>query len=90
VRVIVGTTVGFAVAVVLLNRPYMSAYDDPTGQLVLLAVGVLFAAGFAWLTRITRIPQPERFLATPASSPVSAHAGGLSQRTTTVIAGRTP
>ncbi|MFD4248281.1 type II secretion system F family protein [Amycolatopsis thermoflava] len=67
VRVIVGTTLVFAVAVVLLNRSYMAAYDSATGQIVLLAIGGLFAAGFVWLNRIARIPQPDRFLATAAS-----------------------
>ncbi|GGN23951.1 hypothetical protein GCM10011609_77110 [Lentzea pudingi] len=63
VRVIVGTTLAFAVAVVLLNRPYMSAYDSPTGQAVLLGIGVLFTVGFAWLERITRVTEPPRLLA---------------------------
>ncbi|SDM26630.1 Flp pilus assembly protein TadB [Lentzea albidocapillata subsp. violacea] len=63
VRVIVGTTLVFAVAVVLLNRPYLSAYDSVTGQAVLLGIGLLFAVGFAWLARITRIAQSPRLLA---------------------------
>ncbi|MEU4767715.1 type II secretion system F family protein [Actinosynnema sp. NPDC023794] len=73
VRVIVGTTLAFAVAVVLLNRSYMGAYDSAAGQIVLLGVGALFAAGFAWLNRIARVAQPDRFLSTadqhPATSP---------------------
>ncbi|SFK89102.1 Type II secretion system (T2SS), protein F [Amycolatopsis sacchari] len=67
VRVIVGTTLAFAVAVVLLNRSYMGAYDSATGQVVLLGIGGLFAVGFAWLNRIARIPQPDRFLAPAAT-----------------------
>ncbi|WP_376772989.1 type II secretion system F family protein [Amycolatopsis endophytica] len=67
VRVIVGTTLAFAVAVVLLNRGYMGAYDSATGQIVLLMIGGLFAAGFAWLSRIARMPQPDRFLAAPTT-----------------------
>jgi Flp pilus assembly protein TadB len=62
VRVIVGTTIGFAVAVVLLNRPYLSAYDSAGGQVVLLVIGVLFCLGFAWLVRIARVTEPARFL----------------------------
>jgi Flp pilus assembly protein TadB len=73
VRVIVGTTLAFAVAVVLLNRAYMGAYDSAAGQIVLLGIGALFAAGFAWLNRIARVAQPDRFLSTadqdPATSP---------------------
>ncbi len=64
VRVIVGTTLAFAVAVVLLNRDYMDTYDSATGQIVLLGIGALFAAGFTWLHRIARIAQPDRFLST--------------------------
>jgi Flp pilus assembly protein TadB len=63
VRVIVSTTVVFAVAVVLINRSYLAAYDSVTGQLVLLGVGALFAIGFAWLAKIARGTEPLRFLA---------------------------
>ncbi|QFZ24234.1 pilus assembly protein TadB [Saccharothrix syringae] len=66
VRVIVGTTLAFAVAVVLLNRDYMSAYDSAAGQIVLLGIGALFTLGFAWLARIARVAQPDRFLSTTA------------------------
>jgi Flp pilus assembly protein TadB len=71
VRVIVGTTMAFAIAVVLLNRTYMSAYDSATGQIVLLGIGGLFAAGFAWLARIARVAQPARFLSTAALDPTT-------------------
>ncbi|MFD5089165.1 type II secretion system F family protein [Amycolatopsis thailandensis] len=68
VRVIVGTTLCFAVAVVLLNRPYLSAYDSATGQIVLLGIGVLFGLGFTWLVRVARVAEPERFLSLAADS----------------------
>ena len=71
-RVIVGTTLVFAAGLVLLNRDYVAAYSTPTGQLVLLAVGALFAAGFAWLARIAHIGEPARLL---AASPDGAEAG---------------
>lgn len=66
VRVIVGTTLGFAAAMVLLDRPYLASYDSVTGQVVLLVVGALFAVGFAWLARIATVPEPIRFFSTPA------------------------
>ena len=62
VRVIVATTLGFAVAVVLLNRPYLVAYDSVGGQVVLLVIGAFFSLGFAWLVRIARVTEPTRFL----------------------------
>jgi tight adherence protein B len=71
VRVIVGTTIGFAVAVVLLNRPYLSAYDSVGGQVVLLVIGVLFSLGFGWLVRIARVTEPTRFLSLAVDSPAS-------------------
>ena len=74
VRVIVGTTLCFAVAVVLLNRPYLAAYDSTAGQVVLLGISVLFGLGFTWLARIAKVTEPDRFLAL----------------TTDTIAGRSP
>jgi Flp pilus assembly protein TadB len=59
-RVVTGTTVVFAVGLVLLNRPYLRAYDSAVGQLVLLLIGALFAAGFAGLARLGRIADAPR------------------------------
>lgn len=70
VRIIVGTTLAFAVAVVLLNRPYLSAYDSLTGQVILLGIGGLFGLGFAWLGRIAKVAQPARLLSLAGESPV--------------------
>jgi tight adherence protein B len=63
VRVIVGVTVALAFTLALLNQTYLEPYDSALGQLVLLAVGGAFAAGFVWLARMTRPVRPERFLA---------------------------
>ncbi|MCP2243485.1 type II secretion system F family protein [Lentzea aerocolonigenes] len=62
VRVIVITTLSFAIGLVLLNRGYLAPYDSAFGQIMLLFVGALFAAAFAWLARIARMREPERFL----------------------------
>jgi Flp pilus assembly protein TadB len=62
VRVIVITTLSFALGLVLLNRGYLAPYDSAFGQIMLLLVGALFAAAFAWLARIARLREPERFL----------------------------
>ncbi|MCR6488278.1 pilus assembly protein TadB [Amycolatopsis sp. OK19-0408] len=63
VRVIVATTLAFAAAVVLANRAYLDVYNTATGQIVLLLIGGLFAAGFAWLSRIATSGRPTRVLA---------------------------
>ncbi len=62
VRVIVITALSFAAGLVVLNRGYLAPYDSPFGQIMLLLVGCLFAAAFAWLARIARLREPERFL----------------------------
>ena len=81
VRVIVGTTLGFATAMVLLDRPYLAAYDSLTGQVMLLVVGVLFAVGFAWLARIATVPIPIRFFSTAPQGAVAADAHRLQAAT---------
>lgn len=62
VRVIVITTLSFAVGLVLLNRGYLAPYDSAIGQIILALVGALFATAFVWLTRIARLRAPQRFL----------------------------
>lgn len=62
VRVIVITTILFAAGLVVFNRDYLSPFDSNFGQLVLLLVGALFAAAFAWMTKLSRFREPERFL----------------------------
>ncbi|MFD4636888.1 type II secretion system F family protein [Lentzea sp. NPDC058436] len=62
VRVIVITTIAFAAGLVVLNRAYLDPFDSLQGQLVLSVVGVLFGIAFAWLARIARLREPDRFL----------------------------
>lgn len=83
VRITVGVTVAFALGLLLLDRHYLAAYNSGAGQLVLLVVGALFAAGLGLTQRIARIPEPERFLAlTPAADPLghdADHSGRMAQ-----------
>jgi hypothetical protein len=80
VRVVVGTTVAFAAAIVVLNRRYLGVYDDIDGQLVLLGIACLFVGGFVWLSRIAALPEPRRILRAPdivpAPMPSSSSAAG--------------
>jgi len=62
VKVIVGATTALAVGLAVLNRTYLSPYDTPVGQLVLAAVGGLFAGSFTWLARLARPAPPARLL----------------------------
>jgi tight adherence protein B len=62
VRVIVGITSGLALFLAVLNYGYLAPYASPLGQLVLLAVGGLFAAGFAWMAAMSRPQRAARLL----------------------------
>jgi tight adherence protein B len=71
-RVVTATTVVFAAGLVVLNRPYLSAYDTLVGQLVLVLIGLLFAAGFAGLTRLGRVGDTVRPASTADTEQVPA------------------
>ncbi len=58
-RVITAVTLIMAGGLVLLNRRYLAPYDTPT-------VGGFFGFGFAWLSRISRVTEPERVLGVAA------------------------
>ncbi|GAB3000998.1 MULTISPECIES: type II secretion system F family protein [Amycolatopsis] len=75
VRVIVATTLAFAAGVVVFNRAYLDAYNTATGQIVLLLIGALFAAGFAWLARIAASGGQTRVLALDAPDVTGAPDG---------------
>ncbi|SFB63088.1 Flp pilus assembly protein TadB [Amycolatopsis marina] len=75
VRVIVVTTLAFAAGVVVFNRAYLDVYNTPTGQVVLLLLGGLFAGGFVWLARIATSGAQPRVLALDTTDPPTAPAG---------------
>ncbi|GIJ74064.1 type II secretion system protein [Virgisporangium ochraceum] len=61
-RLIIATTLAMAVGLVVFNRGYLRPYDTVTGQIVLAVVGVLFAIGFRWLSRLARPQELPRVL----------------------------
>ena len=79
-RVVVLTSLIFAGGLVLFNRSFLAPYSTAAGQLVLLAVGAIFAAGFVWLKRMSSVQSPARFLegdeATDTSMGAVSAAGG--------------
>jgi Flp pilus assembly protein TadB len=62
VQIVIGVTVGFIVLLALFNPSYVAPYDGPVGQVVLAVVIGFFAAGIAWLRRLSRFESPARFL----------------------------
>jgi Flp pilus assembly protein TadB len=62
VQIVVGVTLAVVAALVLFNREYVQPYTTVEGQLVLILVLLMFAAGFVWLRRLSGFETPSRFL----------------------------
>jgi Flp pilus assembly protein TadB len=69
---VVGFSVGVAVLLAIFNQHFVRVYDTASGQLVLVVIAALYAAGFYWLTRLARFDMPERILVGGQASPVPA------------------
>ncbi|WP_433155672.1 type II secretion system F family protein [Actinomadura nitritigenes] len=65
VRIVVGVSVGTALALAVFNHSYVQPYDDFLGQLVLCIVVALYGAAFLWLRRLAKYDLPGRFLGEP-------------------------
>jgi tight adherence protein B len=68
VRVIIAITLLMAIGQILFNRAFLAPYATPAGQVILAVVGALFAAGFTWLGRMSRIRDASRVLAIPPTA----------------------
>ena len=64
-KIIVGVVAATVALLMLLNRQYLSAYDTPGGQLVLVAVAGIFGLGGWLLVRMGDLDFPDRFTARP-------------------------
>ncbi|MCX5204946.1 type II secretion system F family protein [Streptomyces sp. NBC_00237] len=62
VQIVVGVSVAFVLGLAVFNREFVAPYGTPAGQLVLACVCGLFALGFWWLRKLSRIETPDRFL----------------------------
>ena len=62
VRTVVVFSVLFAAGLALLARPYLAPYGSPGGQVVLGAVGALYALGLTLLVTLARPPRSIRLL----------------------------
>ena len=62
VQIVVGVTLTFVFGLRIFNPGYVEPYGSPVGQVVLLIVIGVFAAGVMWLRRLSRFETPERFL----------------------------
>lgn len=61
-QIVVGVSVGLAVGMAVFNHGYVKIYDSAVGQLVLILVVGLYAAGFVWIRKLAAFTVPERLL----------------------------
>lgn len=70
VKIVVIVSVGLAVALAITDHKFLAPYDSLSGQLVLIVVVALYAAGVLWLRSLARFADPERLLsAEPVAMP---------------------
>lgn len=62
VQIVVGVTIAFVLVLAIFNREYVEPYGTPVGQIVLLVILAIFAAGVMWLRALSKFESPERFL----------------------------
>jgi len=62
VRTVMVFSLAFAAGLALLARSYLAPFGSTGGQLVLLVVGILYAAGFTLMVAMARPPSPVRLL----------------------------
>lgn len=76
VQIVMVVTVAFVLGLALFNRKYVAPYSTPFGQVVLLLILGLFAAGFFWLRRLASFETPARFLHARDRLPTAEAGGG--------------
>lgn len=62
VQIVIGVTVAFVVGLALFNPTYVEPYGTAIGQVVLVVIMAVFAAGIMWLRALSKFEMPERFL----------------------------
>lgn len=62
-RIVIGVTAVMAVGLYFADRGYLTPYDSPAGQLVLICVGAVFMLGFWLLVKMADTREPERYFA---------------------------
>ncbi|WP_370462353.1 type II secretion system F family protein [Nocardiopsis sp. FR6] len=62
-RIIVSTTLGMAVFLMLFNPDYLEPFDGAVGQLAMAGIGALWAVALVWLVRMSRFSLGPRVLA---------------------------
>ncbi len=95
VQIVVLMTIAFAVFLTVFGGAYVRPYDTPAGQIALGVVVAMFAAGFAWMRRLSATDPAQPFLTRPGSPVPTADLQVVTALTGASIArvpraGRTP
>jgi Flp pilus assembly protein TadB len=62
VRTVIVFSVAFAAVLAVLAHSYLAPFGTPTGQVILVAIGALYAAGLTLMVRMTKPRPPVRLL----------------------------
>jgi Flp pilus assembly protein TadB len=79
VQIVIGVSVGMALGLAILDHTFLAPYDGILGQLVLVIVVAIYAAGILWLRRLARFEVPQRLLTSVMQVPretIGTPAGG--------------
>lgn len=62
IRTVIVFSVVFAAALAVLAHSYLAPFGTPTGQVILVGIGALYAAGLTLMVRMAKPPAPVRLL----------------------------
>jgi Flp pilus assembly protein TadB len=64
VQIVIVVSVGMALVLAVLDHTFLAPYDGVFGQLMLVIIGAIYAAGILWLRRLATFEMPQRLLGT--------------------------
>ena len=68
-RLVIAVTLAFTFGILVIGHGYFRPFGTPAGQIALLVVASLFAAGFAAMNRLSRpVPMPRLFDDSPVDT----------------------
>jgi tight adherence protein B len=68
IRTVIVFSVAFAAVLAVLAHSYLAPFGTPTGQVILVAIGALYAAGLTLMVRMAKPPAPVRLLVQEAGA----------------------
>ena len=72
VQIVIAVSVGVAIGLAVIDHAFLAPYDGVSGQLMLVIIGSIYAAGILWLRRLATFETPERLLGAPARGTLPA------------------